>query len=131
MLSAHMPPLPLERKPFGKQTTALSTQRLPSPKKHKIAKASKESQTTTPTSKVKKTSLVKVPVASTKQVTYKLPTKPIVVTVDNNKPMDYSTIIVVTPEMREYYLNEERQLTQFIHNQMNISDETAKNGRNS
>ena len=37
-----------------------------------------------------------------------------------------TTDIVITPEMREYYLNEERQLKQFINSQMKISNELRK-----
>ena len=122
MISAHMPPLPLERKPFGKQTKAPSTQRLPSPKKQKTT-ANKENYPVATTSKVKKGSPLK---ASVKQVTYTSPSKPMVVTVPNAEPMDQSMSIVVTPEMREYYLKEERQLRQFIHSQINISNELRK-----
>ena len=72
-----------------------------------------------------------MPTPAVKQVTYRSPAKPVLATIPNNEPMEEdkettTTTITVTPEMREFYLNEERQLRQYINSQMNMSNKLRK-----
>ena len=121
MIPMRMPPLPLERRPFSKQVIKASTsmQTLPSPKKLKTEKVATKAVT-------KKKSPTK---NQAKQVTVDVPKATVEVTIPNNTAMEVTTSdasTTTTDEMREYYLNEERQLRQFINSQMKISNELRK-----